>query len=1274
MLSKFSVKKPYTVLVGVVLVVVLGIVSLTKMTTDLLPDMSFPYAIVITTYPGASPEEVEQQLTAPIEASMATTSNIKNISSMSYNSYSVVVLEYEQSTNMDSAMIEIRGDLDQLEGSFADSVGTPMIMQIDPDMIPVMVAAVDMDGMDANEISDYVESDLIPALESVEGVASVTASGEITEHIQLTLNQDKIDALNDKIQTAIEEQFTDAQKEIDSAKSEITSGKQQLEDGKDKLADSISDAKSELDTKQLELFQTEKDLTGQLAALKEQKTALETAISGLKSAKQKADELVTNMQPIRALLSGYTDEQLTAMGQKPEELRATLQQMQAGLDTINQTLAGNDSAEELQKQGIVLKTYEDIPAAVTALNQNLVALNTGIATIESGISQVQQGKVTVNDALEKLNRNEILQSIEISSNLAKLSSGESSLEDAQKTLDDSKESALDAADLTEVLSLDTVKNLLTAQNFAMPAGYLTEDKVQYLVKVGDKITDMDDLSQTVLIDMNLDGIDPIRVSDVADVEMADNSSEVYAKINGNAGVLLTLEKQTGYSTGNVTKTLHKRFDSLMKENDALHLSVLMDQGIYIDLIVDNVMDNMIYGAILAILILLVFLKDIRPTFVIACSIPLSVIFAVVMMYFSGITLNIISMSGLALGIGMLVDNSIVVIENIYRLRNEGEPIRKAAVEGAKQVTGAIIASTLTTVCVFAPIIFTEGITRQLFVDMALTIAYALLASLIVALTFVPMMASGVLRRTKEKKHPWFDKIRNGYAAFLRQALRFKAIVFVAVTGLLVLSVVLAFSRGTSFMPEMESTQMTVTVTPNEDVTFEELTAMSDDVIERISDISDIETIGAMVGGGGMMGSLGGSSEDSVSMYLILADKPTLTNQELSDEITKRTADMDCEVTADTSMMDMSMLTGTGISVQVRGTDLEKLKTIAADVADLVSQTEGTTEVSDGLEDVTPQIVISVDKQKAAKYGMTVAQVYQLVYAKMADSTSATMISTDLKDYEVHVDTSEQENLTRDDLKKLTFTHTTKDGKEEEIALSEIAAFSETEALNQINRESQSRYITVTAAIDQDHNIGLVSRELQKALDKYDCPEGYSVEMAGEDEQINDAMNQIMLMLLLAVIFIYLIMVAQFQSLLSPFIIMFTIPLAFTGGFFGLYLTGNEVSVIAMIGFVMLAGVIVNNGIVMVDYINQLRRGGEDKKEAIVEAGRTRLRPVLMTALTTILAMTTMALGIGSGSEMMQPMAIVTIGGLVYGTLLTLVVVPCCYDAFHRNKSMVEEEL
>ena len=307
--------------------------------------------------------------------------------------------------------------------------------------------------------------------------------------------------------------------------------------------------------------------------------------------------------------------------------------------------------------------------------------------------------------------------------------------------------------------------------------------------------------------------------------------------------------------------------------------------------------------------------------------------------------------------------------------------------------------------------------------------------------------------------------------------------------------------------------------------------------------------------------------------------------------------------------------------------------------------------------------------------MTVAQVFQLVYGEMTSSTSATTISTDVNEYQVYVQSEEQSDVTLADIKNLTFTYTDREGNETETALSDIAQFEEGYTLGTINRDAQTRYISVTAGVDDDHNVSLLSNEIQKELDKIDLPEGYSIEMAGEDEMIADAMNQLYLMLLLAVIFIYLVMVAQFQSLLSPFIIMFTIPLAFTGGLFALYFTGNEVSVVAMIGFVMLAGIIVNNGIVMVDFINQLRRGGMEKKRRHYRIRKNeRLRPILMTALTTILSMSTMAVGLGEGSEMMRPMAIVTVGGLLYGTLLTLIVVPCIYDAFNRNKSMVEEDL
>ena len=1340
MISKFSVKKPYTVLVCVVLVLVLGVVSLTRMTTDLLPSMSLPYALVITTDVGASPEEVESDVTAPIEAAMATTSNIKNVTSMSYNSYSIVTLEYEQSTNMDSTIIEIQQKLDQLKGNWADTVGSPMIMQINPDMMPVLMASVDVDGMSQEEISDYVNQELSASLESIEGVASVTTTGALEENVQVTLDQDKIDALNEKIQDKIKEQFADAQSQLDDAKGQVESGQKAIEEGSGQLTGAVDEVLS----KKSELYQTQKDLESNLTQLQTKKEMLENAISQLKQAydgavqiqqaidalnqikqsgniKGQTGEIPSNgemdaqtSEQIQAILQGLMQNQSPAVSEQlanlMEQFNGNIDQqiaaLQAQLDTINATISSQGAA--LAAMGVTLNTYQDIPAAITTLTDLLMQVNTGISTIQNALTQIEAGKVTMDDAITTLNSNAVLASLKMSSSLAQLETANASLQQAQTSLDSAKDQALDSADMNTVLSIDTLSGLLVAQNFSMPAGYVADGEENYLVRVGDKVESIDDLKNLVLIDLGMDGIEPITLADVAEVEIADNASESYSKVNGNPAVMISMEKQTGYSTGDVTNRLLAKFKSLEKSTDGLHLTVLMNQGVYIDMIVDSVVQNMILGAILAIFVLILFLKDFRPTLVITCSIPLSVIFAVVLMYFSNISLNIISMSGLALGIGMLVDNSIVVIENIYRLRNEGYSIRKAAVEGASQVTGAIVASTLTTVCVFVPIIFTEGITRQLFTDMALTIAFTLGASLLVALTLVPAMAAGLLKNTKEIKHGFLDKVKAGYAKLLRVALRFKPVVFLLAIVLLIGSTFAAFSRGMSFIDmDMETDQMTVTVEAKEDetLTFEDLKALSDEVVDKISTIDGIDTIGAMAGGNSTFSLMGSGSTDSVSMYLILDENRKNTTKEIAKEIEKRTKDLDCAISTDNSSMDMTAMFGSGVTVQMKGSDIDKLQEIAKQVTDVVEKTEGTCDVENGLDDNTPVFTISVDKEKAAEYGMTVAQVYQLVYAKMASNTSATTITTDIKNYDVFIKTQEQDEVTLDDIKNMTFTYTPKSagmdvgtglslgdetaqGKDtieteeleenedgtQEIPLSEIATFTEGSTLSTIYRDSQTRYIDVTAGIDETHNVTLVSNEIQKELDKLELPEGYSIKMTGEDETIAESMNQIYLMLLLAVIFIYLIMVAQFQSLLSPFIIMFTIPLAFTGGFFALYITGNEVSVIGMIGFVMLAGIIVNNGIVLVDYINQLRCGGMDKKEAIIEAGQTRLRPILMTALTTIISMSTMAVGIGSGSEMMQPMAIVTVGGLIYGTLLTLFVVPCIYDAFFRNKSMVEEEL
>lgn len=1353
MLSKFSVKKPYTVMVGIVLVLILGVVSFMNMTTDLLPNMNLPYALVMTTYPGASPEEVEMVVTKPVEQAMATVSNIENIQSVSSENVSMVILEFSQSTNMDSVSLEMRENLDQIESYWDDSIGSPIIMKLNPSMMPVMIAAVEQDDMDSVEITSLVNDELLSELESLEGVASVNTSGEVEESVQVIIREDKIKSMNNKIADALgvsfadaREEMADAESELDNAQAELDSGKAQMESGKTAMASQLSGAKSQLQSKQMDVLKSEVDLDNKLAQIEESEAEL------IKSEQELAKQ---EQQLLEA------EQAKTTLPQKLSELNAQKAQLEAGIaslealknseeykgylklkEQLSQAEAAGDqeTAEYLRAQieaaeaematqlgslGLTSYTEEAIDAAITQLNANLDLVNSGIAQVEaaqaqlpddqtiadgkaqiadgkaqiaagkaqlasaknqinSAKQQIASGKVTLEQALATLNEKEISATIEMASAQAQLASGQSKidegkaqLEEGKKQLEEKEDEALDSAKLDDKITPDMISKILTAQNFSMPAGYVTEEGIQYLVRVGDKFTDTKDMEDLVLFDMGLDGLDPIKLSDVADVVVTDNSSEVYARINGKPGVLLSMQKQTGYSTGEVSNRIKDKFEELMEETEGLHITALMDQGVYIDLVVNSVLKNLVSGAILAIIILFLFLKDVRPTAIVACSIPISLMGAVGLMYFTGISLNIISLSGLALGVGMLVDNSIVVIENVYRLRSLGVPIRKAAVQGARQVAGAITASTLTTVCVFLPIIFTEGITRQLFVEMGLTIGYSLLASLVIALTLVPSMSVGLLKKTKEKKHPLLDRMTAAYEKIMEKVLNRKAIVLVGALALLIVSAFLAIRKGTAFLPSMESTQASISVTMPKGSSLEETGDMTDEIMERLKDISDIEEMGAMAGGGSSLMNLGGGgSADTSSIYLILSEDKELSGVQLEKEIVKRTEDLDCEIVVSTNNMDMSALGGSGIQVQIKGKDLDKLQEIAEDITAILEDTEGLEQVSDGMEESTEELRLVIDKAAASEHNLTVAQVYQQIQSKLAESGTATTLSTDIKDYDVVVIDEKQTEYTRNDVKDFMIEATDQEGNTEEIPLEKLASFEDAKGPDTIQRKNQSRYINVSAEVGSGYNVGLVGNDVQKKLDKYEVPDGYSVEMIGEDETIQEAMTEVMKMMGLAVVFIYLIMVAQFQSLLSPFIVMFTMPLAFTGGFLGLVIAGQEVSVIAMIGFVMLCGIIVNNGIVLVDYTNQLRAGGMEKRKAIITAGKTRMRPILMTALTTILGLSTMAAGIGMGSDMVQPMAVVTIGGLLYGTLLTLFVVPCIYDILNRKKyhSYGDEEL
>lgn len=1302
-MSKYCVKKPYTVVVAVVMVIVLGVISFMNMVTDLLPAMELPYVVVVTTMPGASPEQVESQITAPLEAGLGTVNGVTNVTSTSSENVSTVVLEFDGGTNMDSAMVNLSTAVDQVRGALPDTAGNPMLLQISPDMLPVMIAAVDMEGMDVYQLTDFASETVIPAFERQAGVASVSGTGLVEKSVEIRLNEEKIEAINTKVLASVDEKLADAKAELDDAKKKVEDGRAELESGKTALENQQGDTAAELADASAQLDSA----IAQAQALASQQTALEASKAALE-AEKKGMEQAAAMQPQLNMLAGgivmaavTPGPDGTTLVSKPEGMEdAEWQTILAGASSDPAGFIDKYISDEVWAVlwagvagslpgGTLPEGFEnmtraqflsalDAPARVAELETALTNIDTELMAAKVMAEQAKAGVEKAREAYEKLEEGKILAAAGFGSASAQLAAaesalkeGEAQLEDAQEQFEDARKAALEQADMSQLLTKEMVANLVMAQNFAMPAGYLYQGEDQYLLKVGDAFSSVEEVENALLLHMDAGDVGDVRLSDVADVTVIDNSGESYARMNGNPAVAVSIQKASTASTSEVSKTVNEAIEELEAKYPGLRITPLMDQGVYIQMTVDSVLSNLGWGAVLAVLVLALFLKDLRPTLVVAFSIPISLMFAVVLMYFSGVTLNMISLSGLALGVGMLVDNSIVVVENIYRLRSQGVPAAKAAVRGAKQVSGAIAASTLTTVCVFLPIVFTDGLTRQLFVDMGLTIAYSLLASLIVALTLVPTLSATMLRESKEKRHPWFDKMLEGYGRALDFCLRFKAVPLTLATALLALCIWHTTQMGMEFIPSMSANQISATLTLPEDTKRADAYALTDEAMALMQQVEGVETVGAMDGGTGMsmMGMGGAAASDTVesmSFYLVLDENAD--SKKAADDLAALSAQLPgCEVSVTTSSMDMSVLGGSGVELIVRGPDVDELNRITHDLMDILRGVEGLEEPTNGQEEGTPQLRLVVDKDAAMRCGLTVAQIYSELASALTTETTSTTLTVGAEDYEVVV-ADERGRLDRATLMNYEFevAGTGPDAEPETHTLSEFASLKDDLSLAAVNRENQQRYMTVSAAVKEGYNATLISREIQPTLDSYDMPDGYTIEVGGETQTVADAMQDLVLMILLAVVFIYMIMVAQFQSLLGPFIVMLTMPLAFTGGLGALWIAGLPLSVISMLGFLILAGVVVNNGIVFVDYANQLRLEGMEKRAALIETGKTRMRPILMTALTTILAMSTMAFSTGMGAELSKPMALVTMGGLGYATLLTLFIVPVFYDLLFRK--------
>lgn len=1295
-MSKLSVKKPFTVLVMIVIMIVLGVVSIIRMQMDLLPQISLPYVLVITTYPGKSPEAVEETISKPLEQALGTISGVKNVYSISNENYGLVELEFTSGTDLDAIMVKVYTQIDTVRAGWPDDVGIPQIMELSTDMLANQYLAVSYEGMDIDELSRFTEETVIPAFERLDGVASVSPSGLIEKTIQISLDQDKVDILNAKIYEYAEEQ-------LDDALEDIMENQDDLDDARDQLLESQSD----LNQSQLDLNQSIQDLTDSYAELIQSQYDLVDSIEEIDDARRELDEKKLELEAKKnetyAMLASAGDalnilepywqlrEQynaLAAAGMDTSSVQAQMTAMEAMVyansgKTIAQieaglAAAGVHSAADLERLKMEAATQFGAASAQIAIAQQQLEaareqaeggqeqIESAYDQIMDGFEQLQDGQEQINDAQQQIN-----------DGWQSYYDGVQQFNDGLEQFEVQRREALKKANSNELLTLQTLSQLIYAQNFDMPAGYIDDkDDNSWLLKIGNEFDSIEEMENTPLV--VIDGVGTVLLKDVANVTVVDNSDVTFTRLGVNDGVILSVFKSSESGANDVANTCINELNRLEEKYPGLDITVIMDQGAYIEMILSVVVTNMLIGAGLAILILALFLKDFLPTLVVAISIPLSVLTALVAMYFSGVSLNMMSLFGMSLGIGMLVDNSIVVMENIYRLRGRGIEAPRASVQGARQVFGAVTASTLTTICVFFPMVYTDGLIRELMMPLALTIIYTLLSSLLISMTVVPAACSTLLKKTKPKPHKLFDRVMELYEKALSFCLKVKILPLGLAVGLLVFSIVIALQSGIVMIPNASSPQIQGSVTLDENLTREESYEKMGTLIERLGQIEGIASV-CVMSGNSDMALLVGATSDGYSNYSLMI---LCENEEAgAAEIEKITDSMYAvadelglgDTFSITSGMDaMDQMLGSGLSLSIFGDDIDELNRISGDIMDIIATVPGYTDISNGNEDAKQILHMYIDRDAAINDGLTVAQIYQAIYGKLTTSSVVTSVNLAGEKLDVEIITG-LEPLDAQNIMDYTFTIDDEDEDGNAITrdepLSEYASIVTENGQRSINRQNSSYYIDVTAGVEEGYNNALLSRELLPKLEQYELPSGYTLDIGGETETTTQMISQMALVLALGLVLVYLIMVAQFQSLLSPFIILFTIPLAFTGGFLGLRFMKEPISMMCLMGLMVLMGTVVNNGIVYVDYTNQLRKGGLSRHEALIAAGKTRMRPILMTAMTTILAEASLCIGDSLSSQLGRGMGIVIIGGLAYATLMTLFIVPVIYDILFRKQPL-----
>ncbi|MCT4565676.1 MAG: efflux RND transporter permease subunit [Maledivibacter sp.] len=834
------------------------------------------------------------------------------------------------------------------------------------------------------------------------------------------------------------------------------------------------------------------------------------------------------------------------------------------------------------------------------------------------------------------------------------------------------------------LTIDRLSQILRAENLNLPGGEVKKGKQELTIRTMGEFQSLEEI-ENLPITLPSGGI--VYLSDIADINMNYKDTEAIVKTNGKNSINISIQKQSGTNTVKVADKVNEELEKLKNEFPGIEVSVVMDQSEFIKQSIDNVVKNAIVGAFLAILILYLFLRNIRTTFIIGTAIPISIIATFTLIYFYGITLNMMTLGGLALGVGMLVDNAIVVLENIYRFRQDGYSRKEAAVKGAQEVGMAVTASTLTTVAVFLPMVFVEGITSAIFKEFSLTVAMSLGASLVVSLTLIPMLSSKFLKVDKlqgQKHHgkfrPFdfiydafdkvFAKVESVYKKILKWALGHrKSTVGIAIIIFLG-SMASVGMVGAEFFPTTDEGQFAVNISLPEGSELNNTHGVVLEIEKDLEGIEEIETVFSTIGSsGGSFTSSNSSNTAAVNVVLKdLKDRKRSTS-EVADQVRNMVRDIPgAEIGVEIVTQGMGPSGGAPISVDIKGDDLDVLKKIGDDFKVSVEGVEGTREVKSSFGDGIPEVQIRIDRKNASRYGLTAAQIASSIKGTVLGQT-ATRYKFDGEEIDVII---KGDSIFKESISNLG-QMSIQSPMGVDVPLNQIAQVSIDRGPVTINRNDQVRTVSVTSQI-MGRDLASITRDIRQVLSEYSMPEGYSYDISGQNEDMMESFQDLFLALLLAIVLVYMIIASQFESLIHPFTIMFSVPLAVSGGMFGLFITGRSLSVPGFIGVIMLAGIVVNNAIVLVDYINTRRESGENRKEAIINAGPVRLRPILMTTLTTVLGLFPLALGIGEGAETQAPMATVVIGGLLLSTLLTLVFIPVLYTIFDDFNGFLRKKI